>query len=436
MPPITLRTVNQSGLHWENDLFGEVAKWTKEPSIDIMKKLIIQHLGLDNEPELGFFAAGALNKLYAFECAKGSYLMRVVLPVAPGVKTESEVATLNFVRENTSIPVPRVIASHSNLQKDLGFEWMIMERIHARPLLGVWHEMSWLKKELLVQQIANFSAQLFELRLSGIGSIRAYNNQNGRHGDINGHGYEVGEIVMPLYFIGDAVKLDIDRGPYNSGRNYLSASLEIISHITAKKLASDDEEDVELGQMMQQVCESLATVIPRYFPHHSDCEPSMLYHHDLSLANILVDAEGNLSSIVDWECVVAVPAYQACELPEFLTGQPYALTDCPPALSANADANSIKYNRENIANYECGRLRGSFLKEMERISPKWMEAFHNERIRHDIVLAVTYATQEMTLGPVRGWLGMLARGVVPKTSLTDASRSNEALLKADWVVGS
>ncbi|OSS45858.1 hypothetical protein B5807_09736 [Epicoccum nigrum] len=115
MSSISLRTVHQPGLHWENDLFGEVPKWTEEPSIDIMKKLITQHLELDNEPELRFFAAGALNKLYAFQCAKGSYLMRVVLPVAPGVKTESEVATLNFICEITSISVLRVVASDHNL---------------------------------------------------------------------------------------------------------------------------------------------------------------------------------------------------------------------------------------------------------------------------------------------------------------------------------
>ena len=65
MSRIALRTVHQPGLYWETDLFGEVAKWTKEPSIDIMKKLITQHLELENEPKLDFFAAGALNKLYA-----------------------------------------------------------------------------------------------------------------------------------------------------------------------------------------------------------------------------------------------------------------------------------------------------------------------------------------------------------------------------------
>ena len=81
MSRIALRTVHQPGLYWETDLFGEVAKWTKEPSIDIMKKLITQHLELENEPKLDFFAAGALNKLYAFDCAKGSYLMRVVWKV-------------------------------------------------------------------------------------------------------------------------------------------------------------------------------------------------------------------------------------------------------------------------------------------------------------------------------------------------------------------
>jgi hypothetical protein len=80
------------------------------------------------------------------------------LPVAPGVKTKSEFATLAFVHEKTNILVPLVIAYDADLTNELGFECMLMERIDARPLHEMWHEIFWLKKGLLVMQTAAFQA--------------------------------------------------------------------------------------------------------------------------------------------------------------------------------------------------------------------------------------------------------------------------------------
>lgn len=157
--------------------------------------------------------------------------------------------------------------------------------------------------------------------------------------------------------------LDIDRGPYNNGPNYLNALLEIMQHDAAKYLGSDDEYDVELGQDMKEVFEGLRDIIPQYFPHGSHREHTMLFHRDISLMNILVDSKGHLASIVDWECVAAVPAWQARDLPQ-LQGRPYALTEVPLPLHDNADAYSIKYYKENLENYELSQLRAFFLEEM------------------------------------------------------------------------
>ena len=96
------------------------------------------------------------NKIFAIDCPKGRFIFRVSLPVAPGVKTKSEFATLAFVREKTEIPVPLVIAYDADLTNELGFEWMLTQRVDARPLHEVWHKISWLKKGLLVMQIAKF----------------------------------------------------------------------------------------------------------------------------------------------------------------------------------------------------------------------------------------------------------------------------------------
>jgi hypothetical protein len=437
MPPADLRSVYQPGLGWETKIFGRFPIWTEEPSNATMKKLVAQHLQLDNEPEISFFASGALNKLYAFECAKGRYLMRVSLPVAPKVKTESEVATLQFVHETTTLPVPRVIASDSNLQNELGFEWIIMECIDARPLFDAWQEVSWLKKQLIVQQVATFCAQLVDTNLSGIGSLYYGKDGSGRGITTGHHDFRTGEIVLPTFFMEDAIKLDIDRGPYNSSRTYLGARLEIMRHTFTKYLASDDEDEVELGQAMQQVHECLEAIIPRYFPHNSVPEPTQLHHGDLNLRNILVDSAGNLASIVDWECVVALPAWQACELPKFLADEPVAFTalaeEPQPTDDAERDADNVEWYKEKMIDYEASRLREFFFEEMQRLSPKWMDTYRQEQVRRDIVLAFDYADNDITVYRTISWAETVLEGIEPKPSLQDGCAGRDALEGGNWV---
>lgn len=39
------------------------------------------------------------------------------------------------------------------------------------------------------------------------------------------------------------------------------------------------------------------------------------------MQNILVDEAGEITAIIDWECVSAVPLWRACQLPECLNSQ-------------------------------------------------------------------------------------------------------------------
>lgn len=58
------------------------------------------------------------------------------------MKTLSEIATLSFIRKKTSIPVPAVNAYSADSTNELGFEWILMDRVHGRPLEDVWESMS------------------------------------------------------------------------------------------------------------------------------------------------------------------------------------------------------------------------------------------------------------------------------------------------------
>lgn len=164
-----LRPVHQPGLEWQEDAFGIEATWTEEPSINIITKIASQHL--ERECAVQFLAEGAFNKVFTITCEKGEFVFRVALPVAPNVKTLSEVATIALIRAKTSIPVPHVLAYSADLDNEMGFEWILMERVNGRPLEDCWHELSWLQKELLVQKMAQYLTELSCLRFTGIGSV-------------------------------------------------------------------------------------------------------------------------------------------------------------------------------------------------------------------------------------------------------------------------
>lgn len=81
--------------------------------------------------------------------------MRIPLPVDPGFKTLKEVVTLEYVREHTTILVPKVIASDFTSDNELGFEYILMERIQGQTLDVVWPRLDWERKVRLVGEVNN-----------------------------------------------------------------------------------------------------------------------------------------------------------------------------------------------------------------------------------------------------------------------------------------
>ena len=54
---------------------------------------------------------------------------RVARRFMPRLKTESEVATMNYLREHTSIPVPEVYHYDANPYNRLGGEYILMSKV-------------------------------------------------------------------------------------------------------------------------------------------------------------------------------------------------------------------------------------------------------------------------------------------------------------------
>lgn len=68
-------------------------------------------------------------------------------------------------------------------------------------------------------------------------------------------------------------------------------------------------------------------------------EPSMIFHHDLSRHNILVDNSGELTGVLDWECVSAWKAYS---YPSFLEEQPRRSEPVPESYEPEEDGEQVR----------------------------------------------------------------------------------------------
>ena len=73
-----------------------------------------------------FIGERSFNKAYTIDITTTSlvesYVFRAALPIEPGDKVRNEVATLDYIKQRTSIPVPVVIAYNSSSENALGFE--------------------------------------------------------------------------------------------------------------------------------------------------------------------------------------------------------------------------------------------------------------------------------------------------------------------------
>lgn len=126
------------GLGWVRDgIWGSEPRWTVELDENAIKDTASSSLNLTTTPcNIEFLAQGAFNKVYilTFPEKKKEVIARVTVPVDPKWKTLSEVATLQWVRDNTSLPIPEVISYQADRASAIGFEWIVMSKMPGRSL--------------------------------------------------------------------------------------------------------------------------------------------------------------------------------------------------------------------------------------------------------------------------------------------------------------
>lgn len=420
---------NQPGLEWVSTLWGPEPTWTKEPDIDIVAKTAHRHLGLTDhdakDATLEFISQGAFNKLYKITCSRGLFAMRVSLPVEPRFKTSSEAATLDLIHKHTMVPVPKVIAVESSYDNEIGFEWILMDFVPGTTLETAWSTITGTAKCQLVEKVVDITAELFRLRSDMIGSIYRANDipkdflRGPTIDDGLPLGYGVGPIVAMQFFQDKHLSLDIPRGPFPSSREWLAAILLHKQYdcgqaieAEAKRQSSKQQEENSKGEddedeneMTRVLIARLSELLPKFFPAADDAyETFALRHDDFHHQNLMIDTDGILKALVDWECVAMVPLWKVCQIPSLLEGRDRTEEPQAECYSRNDNGTVDEMYDEHLQEYELTRLRKIFFDRMEVVEPKWMEGFRALKAKADFAYAVENCDTPFCRRRIGKWL--------------------------------
>ncbi|KAK8065934.1 hypothetical protein PG997_012681 [Apiospora hydei] len=425
------------GLGWSPALFGLVPKWKREPSLDAVREVCCERLGLpfsningqgEDACVVSFLAAGAFNRVYTVDSAKGKYVMRVSLPVDPIFKTRGEVSTLRFIRENTTIPVPEVIAFDDTRSSKIGFEWILMEFISGQSLRYRWRKLTMDQKTTLVRRVAEMQTQLFQFRsigrsptLRGIGTLGTEKT------------FDVpGRIVTFPFIRGDCYDYDVPRGPFRSSHDWLDSHLQLICLQKQEEIEhAEDDEDKALAMAGLEAAQQLMCALPKIFPPSPtyDHERTAIYHHDLSEMNIMVDEQGNITGIVDWECVCALPSWVITRPPVFIHNNrkrkdkplrdEYAdETEEDRELSSKYDGGHHLDNEGknelywiHLKEYETTQLKKVYDARMEQLLPAWGEMMKDAELQMKFYLNLENAAKSWATETTCVWAKAIVKGI-------------------------
>ncbi|OCH87099.1 hypothetical protein OBBRIDRAFT_782139 [Obba rivulosa] len=269
------------------------------------------------------------------------------------ISIESEVATMTYIREHTSIPVPRVYAYCPDADNSVGSPFLI---ISSMPGISMWSQ-EWEDLDLdsklrTVRSYAHIMVELSRHTFPKIGSLYfAPEDVSETLTNNKQLAYEIGPIAWPKMCSDIRRTFPIyDRGPWTSARRWLSAAIE--DELQLIRLAPDVSLDAygALSEDIQARHAEALRVLPEMLNQVRNVTgdrwsngPFYLAHADLSPPNILVDVEGcnagEIVAIIDWEMASTVPVWSLLCCPDWFANH----TPWLPRDKATATAFSEAY---------------------------------------------------------------------------------------------
>jgi hypothetical protein len=192
---------------------------------------------------------------------------------------QSEVASMRFIQQHTSIPIPHIYAFDAGWENRLGVPYMLLENTIGKPFPFPFNNQGFISDaqiDKIHSQLAEFQHQLSRLTFKEIGQIYP----DGSSGSVR-----VGPII--------------DRkgrrfGPFQSSREFYIARARLILDEAKERGTKEDQRSALLHLLAAQgMGESRG--------------PFTIKHQELHCENVLLDDECNIRGVIDWTWCSTVP---------------------------------------------------------------------------------------------------------------------------------
>ncbi|KAJ7634632.1 kinase-like domain-containing protein [Roridomyces roridus] len=225
----------------------------------------------------------------------------------------SEVATIEFVHNNTSITVPKVYHYEADVNNALGTRYTIMQRIPGVSLDTRWLSMSPEERREIVRQIATIQSQLLRIPFPAIGNLMDNQGTLGPLGLFSTYPFNLREP---------------HRGPFTSAKEFFEAHIRSEFLLISNRVEWDSGRvfwkdlnggvDAMSATYATQWLSLLLAAILDVPPDDFD-SPFILTHDDFSESNLLVSPEGSeIVGLVDWQGSRVCPLWNGRRFETFL----------------------------------------------------------------------------------------------------------------------
>ena len=231
-----------------------------------------------------------------------------------------EVDLLKIIREQTSAPVPEIISYGTDHDNVLGYPFILMTKLPGKKACDIWFDQpygqdnhNWANKSADVPTIGTERKRITFLRslariMTDIQSISfeqigmpVYNEYHGDH------------YVGPTYhWVNDRDDKLFERAASDPTQGYIRTILEA-------NFMPQWGPDVDFFSRKYGVYQILKMVFQQSVFNPPSPETFSIHHNDLDLQNILVDKDGNITGIIDWDNTFLAPrCIGAAAVPIFL----------------------------------------------------------------------------------------------------------------------
>ncbi|EFQ99303.1 serine/threonine protein kinase [Nannizzia gypsea CBS 118893] len=299
-----------------------------EFNVNALKDAAARAVGRDSTASITKLAEGGFNRVFLLTMNDGfEVIVKIpyLLAVPQKLTTESEVATLDFLRGN-GIPVPKVYAWSSDRDNKVGTEYIIMEKASGKPLADRWFDITPKEMLKLVTSYVDIEKKLFSLPFAAHGSLyykdslpqslRSDIYAPGQPGDDR---FCIGPITDYMFWRGRRASFDLNRGPWRDHCQYLQSigqrelewtqkygnpMMNDFPHNSLEGIPREISHTVYIDLLRKYLL--LAPYILPQDPTDPMNKPT-LRHPDLNPSNIFVSEEGEITCIIDWQYTTVLP---------------------------------------------------------------------------------------------------------------------------------